>query len=287
MDSRNEKNDVFSVIVLCYQNAELLPECLDTILLQEYPAIELIVADDKSDVFDIDKFNDYISEKKAENVLAVNVYQNEKNLGTVANINVALKKCSGKYIKIIAADDKFYDKNVLQYAAHALEMSSDGIVTGDVIKCNAEMKNPVKYPDKLQRKLNEMTPKKVFKSLCVHNGIIAGGVFFERRFFEKYGNFDEGYRLMEDWPMWLKVTKKGCKILYHPFNTICYRANGGIGTGINPSYMLDKKRVLYDIIVPAKKEIGLITYLKARLSFKIRNSLFIRKLYGKIFRKGK
>lgn len=281
------KSDMFSVIVLCYNNAELLYECLDSIISQKYPSIEIIVADDKSKVFDGNKIVDYINTKKTDFVKSVLVYQNESNLGTVKNINRALEKANGRYIKIIAADDKLYDENVFTQSSIALNNSRDGIITGEVMKCDQNMLNPVRYETRLIEKLNNLNSIQIFKKLCVHNGIVAGGVFFEKRFFEKYGMFDESYRLMEDWPMWLKVTKEGCKIEYHNFYAVMYRANGGIGTGINPLYMADKKRVLNDIIKPSKKIMGVFTYLKARISFAIINSMFVRKLYGKLFRKGK
>ncbi len=279
--------ETFSVAIVCYNNANLLKDCLDSILIQNYPAIEIIVADDKSNDFDAEKIKGYIEANKTDCVKSVSVYQNEVNLGTVKNVNTVISKTTGKYIKVIAADDKFHDENVLQKAKDALTKSKAGIIVGNVMKCDQNMLNPVRYKSKFQENLNKFEPHRIFKKLCVHNEIVACGVFFERRFFDTYGLYDENYKLMEDWPKWLEITKKGCSIVYHDFYTVDYRANGGIGTSINPVYMADKKRVLENIIIPSKKELGFFTYLKARISFKIINSLFIRKLYGKIFRKGK
>lgn len=50
----------------------------------------------------------------------------------------------------------------------------------------------------------------------MRNGIVAGGVFFNAEFFEKFGFFDERYRLLEDWPTWLRLAKKGIRIEYYP-----------------------------------------------------------------------
>ena len=37
------------------------------------------------------------------------------------------------------------------------------------------------------------------------------------RVFEKYGLFDERFRLLEDWPKWLEITSIGLKPVYSDF----------------------------------------------------------------------
>ena len=280
-------SDIFSVIILLYNNGEYLAECLKSVLIQDYPSIEVIVVDDSSKSFERDSIISYLEQNKNENLIKYIVYQNEKNLGTVKSANGAIRKATGSYIKLLAADDALYDEQSLTYAAEALQNSPNGIITGDVMKCDADLKHISKYRNSLPKTLNELEPIDVFRKLCVHNDIVAGGVFFSKCFFEEYGYFDESYRLMEDWPTWLKATQKGCRILYSPFYAIRYRSNGGIGTSINPIYMTDKQRVLESIIIPAKKEIGITWYVLSRLSYRAINSPFIRKAYGTIFRNGK
>lgn len=283
----NSENNVFSVVVLCYNNQQYLSVCLDSIISQNYPAIEIIVADDGSCEFDTNKHIEYITSLNKGNVVNFCVYQNEKNLGTVLNVNTALKKATGKYIKIIAGDDALFDENTLKNAASALIESPCGIISSNVAKCDIELQNPSKPFNRLGEKLNTSEPEKIFKKLCIHNDIAAGGVFFDNRFFEKYGYFNESYRLLEDWPTWLSVTKQGCKIAYTPFSAIKYRSDGGIGTGTNPLYMADKMRVMNEIIKPSKGDLGIVYYIGARLSFAFINSKLIRKTYSILFRKGK
>lgn len=284
---KNSENNIFSVIVICYNNQQYLHTCLESILFQNYPAIEIIVADDGSKEFDIQKHTDYISSCNKGNIVNSCVYQNESNLGTVANINTALKKSTGKYVKIIAGDDALFDENTLRNASINLDQSPCGIISANVSKCDMELKNPLIPSNRLGQILNLATPEKIFKKLCIHNDLAAGSIFFDVRFFEKYGFFNESYRLLEDWPTWLTVTKQGCKIPYAPFSAIKYRSDGGIGTGTNPSYMADKMRVMNEIIKPSKSELGIVYYIGARLSFAFINSKLIRKTYSILFRKGK
>ncbi len=279
--------DLFSVVVLIYNNSEYLNQCLESVLIQDYASIELIIVDDCSRSFNRDDIVSYLESNKKENLVNYVVYQNEKNFGTVKSANGAIKKASGRFIKLLAADDALYDWKSLSHAAEALLASPDGIIAGDVMRCDAHLEPIAEYHKNLLDNLNHLKPFEVFRLLCIHNDIVAGGVFFTKSFFEKYGYFDESYRLLEDWPTWLTVTKKGCRILHSPFYAVRYRSNGGVGTSVNPMYMADKQRVLTNIIIPAKREIGYFWYAKARISFMLINSSFVRTAYGAIFRKGK
>ena len=278
-------NEVFSVIVLLYNNSEFIEDNLSSIMTQDYPAIEIIVVDDGSEEFDKNGIETYINEHKRENIQNVIVYQNECNFGTVKSANGAIGRASGKYIKLLAGDDALYDCETLSHAAAALQVCPCGIVTGDVMKCDKEM-NPIgRYHKDLVLALNSLSPIDVFRRLCIHNDIVAGGVFFDTAFFKRYGMFDEAYRLLEDWPTWMTATQKGCRILYSPFYALKYRMHNGIGTSTNPFYLADRKHLFLHIIVPARKAIGPYWFLLATISFLIINSIIVRKIYGFLFRR--
>lgn len=278
---------LFTVVVLSYNNSKYLEECLDSILMQSYREIEIIIADDCSKEFDADKYKAYCEQNGRKNIKKVNIIRNETNLGTVKNVNNALRQANGIYFKLIGADDELADENSLYEAARNLKASPYGIITSNVIKCDSEMKVIRLYPNRLQKDLNSMTARECYIRLCIHNDIIAGGVFFSKSFLETYGYFDERYKLLEDWPMWLRVAHAGAKIVYCPFNAIKYRSDVGFGTSINPIYMKDKREVFANEIEAYKNEIGTLNYLKAKLSFAFVNSTTVRKTYGLIKRRGR
>ena len=289
--NRDEGNkplsELFTVVVLSYNNSQYIEGCLDSVLLQTYPEIEIIIADDCSKEFDADKYKAYCEKNNKGNINNVIVIRNETNLGTVKNLNNAICHAHGSYFKLIGADDELADSNTLEEAARCLADSPFGIITSNVIKCDPEMKVIGLYPNRLQKHLNEMTARECFIRLCIHNDIIAGGVFLSRRFFETFGHFDERYKLLEDWPMWLRVTHSGAEIRYCPFSAIKYRSDVGFGTSVNPIYMQDKREVFANEIRSRKEEIGILNYIQARVSFAFVNSMFVRKTYGLIKRRGR
>ena len=285
ISGNSSMNDIFSVIILLYNNSEFIEESLDSVLTQDYPAIEIIVVDDGSKTFDQAGIETYIREHKKENIRNIIVYQNESNFGTVKSANGAIRKASGRFLKLLAGDDALFDCESLSHAAAALKVCPCGIITGDVMKCDQDMNLIGRYHKDLVLELNSLSPIDVFRRLCIHNDIVAGGVFFSTAFFDRYGLFDESYRLLEDWPTWMTATQKGCRILYTPFYAIKYRSHNGIGTSTNPVYLADRKYLFQHIIVPARKKIGPIWFLLATGSFIIINSILVRKIYGFLFRR--
>ena len=276
---------LFSVIVLSYENGRYFADSIGSVLKQEYPEIELIVADDGSTVFDKAWLEQFIAENRQENLRAYIVYQNPQNMGTVRSINTALAKAHGTYIKLLAADDALYDPSSLSQAAHALQKSADGIIVCHVMGCTPALEDDGLFRDKYVRKLSQLDAWSQYRALCTRNRIAAVGVFFRKDFFDSNGFFDEQYRLLEDWPTWLRITRNGKRFEAGDFLGVRYRKNIGSSTGIVVDYLMDKERAFEREIKPYRKEIGLFIYLRAYFVLRMRNMRSIRKVFGWLFRR--
>lgn len=97
----NKIYPLVSVAVVTYNQYSYLKECLESIVSQDYPNFEIIVADDCSSD-GTDKLLTYF-QKKYPNLFTI-IYA-EKNEGVTANQNKALLKCKGKYISWLGGDD--------------------------------------------------------------------------------------------------------------------------------------------------------------------------------------
>lgn len=80
-----------SVIVLCYQNESQLQPTLESIIKQDYARIEIIISDDGSDEFDINKWKIWCSSNGNRNIKNVRVLRRPINQGTVKNLRKALR----------------------------------------------------------------------------------------------------------------------------------------------------------------------------------------------------
>lgn len=277
--------ELFSVVILLYRNEEYIRCAIDSVLAQDYPAIELIIADDHSPEVDLPDIELYANSHKGPNIQRVLVYQNPENLGTVRNINRALEKAEGRYIKLLAADDALYDSAVLSNGRKALDGCPSGVLISQAMRCDASLQPIGLFRDEFARSLPHMTPRQVYRALCVKNRIVSVGEFYTREFFDRVGLFDERYRLLEDWPLWLRISREGISIGYWEFISVKYRSNVGSATSVNSVYLADKEKTFAYEIKPYWKELGPVLYLRAWLTLRIRNSVFLRKVYGLIFRR--
>ncbi|MCI8812196.1 MAG: glycosyltransferase [Oscillibacter sp.] len=278
-----EEQGLFTVVLLSYRSDDYILCAVDSVLAQTDPAVELIVIDDGSPDFSPEEIAAYIEEHRGENVRRVLVLQNPENLGTVRSANRALEQVRGAYVKFLAADDALYDSTVLSRARAYLSAGCDMLV-GRVMRCGPDLSPAGPFRDGFARSLPGRSSREVWRRLCIHNEIAAPGVFLTREFFRRYGLFDERYRLLEDWPAWLRAARQGAGFLYGDFYAAKYRTNTGSATGLNRDYIEDREKTFQYEIRPYRRELGPIRYLYAWLTLHVRNSALIRKVYGRLFR---
>lgn len=224
----NNKLPLISIIVLTYKNQKFLKDTISSILNQDYPEIELILSDDSSDVLNVEDINKFIEKNRKENLKRYLIRVNEENLGTVKHANKVLKFANGFYIKFVACGDKFYSNSSLK-SLYEFACRQNSLVTSSLVDICSEdfSRSYYIHPNKYRSKIIEKyQPNELFKVLCLNNIIPAVSVLFQRNFFSNI-EFDERYKLLEDWPLWLKISRNGIKIEHLNLVTMFY-ADGGI-----------------------------------------------------------
>ena len=105
--------DLFTIFITHYNQMNFIFTAIDSVLKQDYPNIELIIADDGSKDFNKEKVREYINKKKHNNIQNIIFTGKGKNVGTVKNTNQVLKVANGKYISFFAADDELSNSKVI------------------------------------------------------------------------------------------------------------------------------------------------------------------------------
>src|SRR5688572_14043909 len=90
-----------SVAISNYNHAHYLPDALEAILSQSYPAMEVIVIDDASTDNSVD-----VIERFARQNRSLRLIRNSSNMGVLHNANKLLGMVSGEYFYSAAADDR-------------------------------------------------------------------------------------------------------------------------------------------------------------------------------------
>jgi len=95
---RPMRNPLISVIIPAYNNANYLPEAIQSVLAQDYPRIELIVVDDGSTDdtrFAVAPYTDRL------------LYWFQENAGIAGARNAGYRQSAGSFIAFLDADDLF------------------------------------------------------------------------------------------------------------------------------------------------------------------------------------
>lgn len=264
------KKSVFplvSVIVVTYKHGNKLFETLQSIFEQDYPNIQLIVAEDGFSDFNITDVNTFIIEKKKINISNYIIIHPDENRGTVKNINNALRLSCGEFIKIIAGDDTYPNSQVFSKQIEYLQVhQSDDIVIGNTIECDSYM-NYLPVEGASPRKIKKLIsgPRQNFlRYICQKElSIVSTQVScYRKSFFNNLGYYDERYKLIEDIPMAVRIISSNTSIGYIDFPCVCHRKGTGVSTSNNAFdpermvYYIDLLKCFENVFIPIKCAVG-------------------------------
>lgn len=111
-----------SVVVANYNNAQYLPECLNSLIGQSFADFEVLVFDDSS----TDNSRELIAEYAAKDH-RIKLIALPQNLGVAHLRSIALAHCSGEYIAVLDADDVSHPDR-LQLQAHYLDTNPEVVL---------------------------------------------------------------------------------------------------------------------------------------------------------------
>lgn len=109
--------------IISFNQENYIKECLDSILIQEYPNLEIVVGDDAST--DNTKKILIGYKEKYQNIFKLSF--NKENLGITKNCNKTLKLCKGKYIFFIGGDDVCFPGKI-QKQVNYMEENNDCVL---------------------------------------------------------------------------------------------------------------------------------------------------------------
>ncbi len=214
-----------SVITPVYNSPDIL-QTVASVAGQDYPEMEYIVIDDGSEAFDSGAVKEAVG--KANPSIRLKILINESNRGTVAAMNRAISESSGKYIFNIAADDEFRDSRVISDWVTEFERSGAMIITAkrDIYDPDMRVCLRTAPSKKVIRKLVESEPKELFRQMYGSNMVVGCCTAQSREAFDRYGTYDERYRIIEDYPRYLKLSREGVKIHFFDRVVVKYRSGG-------------------------------------------------------------
>lgn len=210
MNGGIDMNKLVSICVISYNSSKTIINTLESIKKQTYSPIELIISDDGSQDNTIEVVKNWLEDNNSffYNVEIITV---DKNTGVTANVNRAIKKAQGEYIKDIAADDELESEYIEKCIKH-FELNQDIQV----------LFTKVKFIDESGIQVNHTVNYDFFKLSATEqfNTIVLNGapaiptpsIIYRKSVFEEIGFFDERIPMWEDGPFYFTLTKNGIKL---------------------------------------------------------------------------
>jgi glycosyltransferase involved in cell wall biosynthesis len=167
----------FSVIIPTLNSGKTISSAIESILLQSYTNIEVLIMDGLST-------DDTETLVKGFNDERVQFY-GEKDTGVYDAMNRGIKLAKGEWVYFLGSDDVLYDATVLD-DVYKLATAKAGL---DVIYGDAILKSSkAKYYGRSS-----------LERLMLESNICHQAIFYSRSVFAKLGNYNLQYKVYADW----------------------------------------------------------------------------------------
>lgn len=220
-----------SVAIITYNQKNYLRECIESVLEQDYPNIEIVVADDGSDDGTRDLLLDYERKHPEKFVLRLS----EKNRGITVNSNAAHFACSGTYVAWMGGDDLMLPNKLSKQVAY---MEANPICTisyHNLEVFDSDTNENLYYFNKRNRSVNGDIRTSI--RYGTFNGACSSMVRADRA---PQDGFNAKFPVASDWYYWIEALANGGTINYidevlgryrrHPNNVTSSRSGIGQNT---------------------------------------------------------
>lgn len=231
-------NPLVSIQVVTYNSAQTIIETLDSIKALTYPNIELIISDDCSKDNTVGVCYEWI-EKNKERFVRTVILTVKKNTGVSANCNRAEDASQGEWAKIIAGDDLLMPNCIQDCMDYVTEHPETIYLVGRMEGFGRSQEEVNEYMNRcfdysiFYLSAEEQYQRLVFKGNCVP----APAVFYNKKRVQELNiTNDERIPMVEDYPKWMNITKKGIKLYGLDKTIVRYRlSENSISTTCTPS----------------------------------------------------
>jgi glycosyltransferase involved in cell wall biosynthesis len=243
-----------SVIVPCYNQAQYLDECLQSVLNQTYTNWECIIINDGS--------TDNTAEVSKKWIEKDNrfFYYEKENGGVSTTRNYGIRKSTGTFILPLDGDD-YIGNNYIETCVKEFESNlNTKLVYGKAIKFG---------------ELNEEwdLPAYSFENLLKGNMIYCTALY-KRSDFDAIDGYDENMIVScEDWEFWIRLLKNGGDVIRNQDCIFYYRIKeNSRNTNLTPDYL--KINTSYNYI-----------YNKHHNCYEIKNAIELYNKYDEVIKK--
>jgi alpha-1,3-rhamnosyltransferase len=216
---------------------------LESAKAQTYNNIELIITDDYSTDSTIEICRAWVNEHR-QRFVNVEIVTSPQNTGIPANCNRGIKSANGEWVKIIAGDDLLIEDCIHHNISHIVKNTDIKVL----FSIKAQYLNNF-HEDSFLRYIprstptfffnDTITPREQYTKLLIEDRIgFTSTSFIQKDSLYDVGLFDERFSLIEDYPMWLKLTSAGIKLYFMPIVTVKHRRHADAVYNTTQKYLI-------------------------------------------------
>ena len=218
-----------SVVIPVYNGSNYLKDAIDSVLLQTYKNIELIIVNDGS--------TDGGATRDLANSYGEKIRYFEKdNGGTASALNYGIRKMKGQYFVWLSHDDTMHPDRIMKQLERMRE-NNVRVAICSGFYTDGKREQILKASQEDEYEIYAGIAKIVFGSISF------AGVMMERSIFTCYGLFDEKLSTTQDVEYLFRICKE--KTVYMNEALFTYRIHDEQGTKTNHMYAKNADSMLY------------------------------------------
>ena len=190
---KEKKEFKVSVVIPTYNRVAYLGRAINSVLKQSYPVNEIIVIDNGS----TDQTLSFIK----KNFTRIRVIT-EKKRGVSFARNLGIKNCKYNWIAFLDSDDEWITDKIEKQIVFLKKSNFEYqfIHTNEIWIKNGILKN--------QKKKHLKRGGHIFEDCLDICKISPSSVLIKKELFDRYGLFDNKFKVCEDYELWLRITSK-------------------------------------------------------------------------------
>ena len=195
LDSNVPENRLpaISIVVPSFNQGQFIERCLQSILEQGYPKLEVHVVDGGSTDETVDVLHSFDGERQIK-------WTSKPDKGVVDAVNQGFQRCTGDVVGIQSSDDLYLTGVFDQVANHFAEHQQCDLLYGDCIKVDADGNELLRQPTSDYSLENLLT---------FRTWIPQPSAFFRRAMLSRCGAWDESVPYAADTDLWYRIALCG------------------------------------------------------------------------------
>jgi len=200
-----------SVITVCYNSADTIESTIQSVLSQDYPAIEYLIIDGKSSDATLRMVDKYKS--------GISTILSEKDNGIYDALNKGIALTTGDIVAILHADDFYSASTVISDVVRIFESNNCDCVYGDL-----------QYVDRFN---TDVVKRNWISGNYVKENFLKGWMpphpafFVKKECYLKFGTFNLSLKSAADYELMLRfLYRYNCKASYLPKTLVKMRVGG-------------------------------------------------------------